>query len=609
MMTTEKSYAAQTNDAELVAESLAGGRDAFRQIVERHQTLVCSLAYCATGSLTQSEDLAQETFISAWKQLAELREPSKLRPWLCGIARFVIGKELRRQGREPVHAAETLETVDELAASDPLPSERVISKEEQAILWHCVARIPEIYREPLVLFYREQQSIERVAEALELSEDAVKQRLARGRKLLQEQTLAYVEGALQNTNPSHAFTVGVLAALPLSATSAKAVTAGAAVKGSSTGKSVIALATLGTILLFYSLLAFLAFLGGCAGYGMSRACAMASKQCENATRFWRTVAAAFAACVFIPPLLFWSGLEALMRHLKWWGYGLFDMKFRLDVFCSLVVVALALWMRRCWHDFSRPQEVQQELGRRLKRRFTLWLSLGMVGPACLFGLVLLVMWCPTAGPVVKQHLSDIEFHAEVRKNNHERKYAGFLGTRDKDGSWTLEMYPRGIRGRLAFWGVANDSKLNESELIAGDENRVARPAIAANIYSREAWPLGWMLPFFLAPMGAVILLRQIGKRQWKAAAPGIAETLEQDYSKYGRMLLELRSDRMARRVFGDAFAAAFLLVFSANAFTAKGLYVVLFVGSVKGAFLGLVAGIGVLYLRTLRKVSKASVKF
>src|SRR5436853_3998438 len=148
MMTAERACAAEYDDADLVAESLAGGREAFRQIVERHQTLVCSLAYCATGSLTLSEDLAQETFISAWKQLAELREPSKLRAWLCGIARFVIGKELRRQGREPVHAAEALETITEFAAPEPLPSDRAISKEEAAILWHCVARIPEIYREP-----------------------------------------------------------------------------------------------------------------------------------------------------------------------------------------------------------------------------------------------------------------------------------------------------------------------------------------------------------------------------------------------------------------------------------------------------------------------------
>ena len=66
-------------DSELVTLSLAGDRDAFGRIVTRYQTLLCSLAYSATGSLSQSEDLAQETFVTAWRQLADLREPEKLR--------------------------------------------------------------------------------------------------------------------------------------------------------------------------------------------------------------------------------------------------------------------------------------------------------------------------------------------------------------------------------------------------------------------------------------------------------------------------------------------------------------------------------------------------
>src|SRR5208337_2617252 len=128
MMTSEAMHTAELGDADLVAESLSGNRDAFGQVVERYQTLISSLAYCATGNVSQSEDLAQETFLVAWRQLAELREPSKLRPWLCGIARFIICNELRQQGREPVHAAETLEAVNELAAPEPIPSERAMSK-------------------------------------------------------------------------------------------------------------------------------------------------------------------------------------------------------------------------------------------------------------------------------------------------------------------------------------------------------------------------------------------------------------------------------------------------------------------------------------------------
>src|SRR3954469_8105484 len=106
-----------SSDSELVTRSLAGNHDAFGGIVARYQSLLCSLAYSATGSLSQSEDLAQETFVAAWKQLADLREPAKLRPWLCRIARNLIFDSLRDQKREPVHAAESLDLLVDSAAS------------------------------------------------------------------------------------------------------------------------------------------------------------------------------------------------------------------------------------------------------------------------------------------------------------------------------------------------------------------------------------------------------------------------------------------------------------------------------------------------------------
>jgi RNA polymerase sigma factor (sigma-70 family) len=227
-----------TTDTDLVSQTLDGDRDAFGQIVSRYQSLICSLAYSATGNLGQSQDLAQETFITAWKHLRLLRERHKLRAWLCGIARGLIRKALRREWREPTHAAEPLDVAQESEAVEPLPSERAISKEEEAILWRSIERIPEIYREPLVLFYREHQSVEKVAAALDLSEDAVKQRLSRGRKLLHEEVLTFIEGALERSSPGKAFTIGVLAALPAFASSATAASLGvAAAKGAATTKA------------------------------------------------------------------------------------------------------------------------------------------------------------------------------------------------------------------------------------------------------------------------------------------------------------------------------------------------------------------------------------
>lgn len=248
MMTIKTMPIAATNDAELVDATLTGNREAFGQIVTRYQSLVCSLAYSATGSLGQSEDLAQETFITAWKHLRHLRERDKLRSWLCGIARNRINNFLRREGREPNHRAAPLDEVPDSPSPEPLPVEHTISQEEQAILWRSLERIPELYREPLVLFYREHRSIETVAAELELTEDAVKQRLSRGRKLLQEQVLAFVEGALARTNPGRAFTLGVLAALPATLmTSAKAFTLAAAAKGGAAAKSAGAMGLLGII--------------------------------------------------------------------------------------------------------------------------------------------------------------------------------------------------------------------------------------------------------------------------------------------------------------------------------------------------------------------------
>jgi hypothetical protein len=69
MMTNTTSTDNTDHDAELVARSLTGNRDAFGLIVSRYQSLVCSIAYSATGCLSRSEDLAQETFLTAWKQL------------------------------------------------------------------------------------------------------------------------------------------------------------------------------------------------------------------------------------------------------------------------------------------------------------------------------------------------------------------------------------------------------------------------------------------------------------------------------------------------------------------------------------------------------------
>jgi RNA polymerase sigma factor (sigma-70 family) len=278
---------APRDDAELVSASLAGDRNAFGQIVSRYQALVCSLAYSATGSIAQSEDMAQETFITAWKNLQNLRETSKLRAWLCGIARNLINHSLGRQEREPSHGAEPLDAAHEAPAAEAPPSEQAINREEQAILWRSLQQIPEIYREPLILFYREHQSIERVATALELSEDNVKQRLSRGRKLLQEHVAAFVAGALEQTTPGNAFTLNVLGALPALTAPAAAATLGAgasAAKGGVAAKAAASATFAGAILG-----PVVGIIGGWLGYKVNMENAESARERQFLTKLFRFV--------------------------------------------------------------------------------------------------------------------------------------------------------------------------------------------------------------------------------------------------------------------------------------------------------------------------------
>jgi hypothetical protein len=127
-------------------------------------------------------------------------------------------------------------------AGTPDPAEQLISQEERALVWQTLLQLPETYREPLILFYREEQSVRRVAENLGLSEEAARQRLSRGRQLLSDRVMAVVEKTLRDSAPSGVFVAGVMAALP--ALAPQAVSAGVIAAGGK-GSAAVKTALLG----------------------------------------------------------------------------------------------------------------------------------------------------------------------------------------------------------------------------------------------------------------------------------------------------------------------------------------------------------------------------
>lgn len=213
IMFGKRNKLAGATDLNLVNFSLGGDREAFCQIVSRYQNLLCSVAYSSIGDLKQSEDIAQEAFVEAWRKLDTLREPEKLKAWLCAILRFKISNHCRGQANHPVTGAEELQDhhFDNIKTEEM--DEVVIRQQHETLLWKALENIDPTYREPLILFYREQLSVELVAAELDLSVDTAKQRLSRGRKLLKRAMSSFVEDALQRSKPGVAFTAAVLVAI------------------------------------------------------------------------------------------------------------------------------------------------------------------------------------------------------------------------------------------------------------------------------------------------------------------------------------------------------------------------------------------------------------
>ncbi len=195
-------------DAELVEASRRGEREAFGALVSRYQDVVCAVSFSSTGNWALSQDVAQDTFIAAWHQLGQLRDVRRLRSWLCGIARNLARKARKRTDREAA-------VDDDIAAVDGNPFDAAAQAEVDRVVREALARIPESYRETLVLYYCENRSIRDVAAALGVSQDAAMQRLTRGRRYLASGVSELVERSLRGARPKKGLAAAVLGALSL----------------------------------------------------------------------------------------------------------------------------------------------------------------------------------------------------------------------------------------------------------------------------------------------------------------------------------------------------------------------------------------------------------
>jgi RNA polymerase sigma factor (sigma-70 family) len=202
-----------------VRAAAQGDPEAFARLVDATRTLVCSIALAILRDVEASQDVAQDVFLAAWRELGKLRNPASFLPWLRQMTRNRAHHVLR--GRVRLRRVISDAEADDMlaAASDPRPGspDRLLAAEEERLLAEALDELSDDAREVVTLYYREGRSVRQVADLLGLREEAVKQRLSRARSRLRETMLDRLGTALQRTAPGAAFTAAVMTALSLSA--------------------------------------------------------------------------------------------------------------------------------------------------------------------------------------------------------------------------------------------------------------------------------------------------------------------------------------------------------------------------------------------------------
>ena len=205
-----------TLDRDLPAAA-GGCQQSYGRIVQACQNTVTAIALAITRDVQASEDIAQEAFIKAWQQLNQLNSPASFLPWLRQITRNLARDWLRANRGRPL-SGEAAEIAISMAA-DPGPSapDYLQRVEEELAAEEIISALPEDSRETLLLYYREGQRSQQVADLLGLSDAAVRKRLSRARASVREEMLRRFGEFARGSAPSAAFATTVVSMVMVAA--------------------------------------------------------------------------------------------------------------------------------------------------------------------------------------------------------------------------------------------------------------------------------------------------------------------------------------------------------------------------------------------------------
>lgn len=166
-----------------IERARAGDQEAFAHLVEAYQVAVYNLAYRMLGNASEAEDAAQETFLRAYSRLSTYQPDKRFSTWLLAIASHYCIDCLRRQRF-------TWLSLDDLppwrwpSSKEDQPEEKVLQQERRDEVREMLDQLPAQYRAAVILRYWYDLSYREIAEVMGTTENAIKSRLHRARKML-----------------------------------------------------------------------------------------------------------------------------------------------------------------------------------------------------------------------------------------------------------------------------------------------------------------------------------------------------------------------------------------------------------------------------------------
>jgi len=191
----------QTTDVATVSRARAGDSDAFRLLVEQHSRLVFRVAYRMTGNEHDADDVVQETFLRAYKQLGRFEERANFGTWLHRIAVNCALDLLRSRGRLDRHYGgdpEEAEMMGAISSSDPQQDRLLLSAELRSHVTAAMEKLSGNERTAFVLRHFEGMPVEEIGKTLGIQVNAAKHTIFRAVRKLRESLEPFVRSSTCN---------------------------------------------------------------------------------------------------------------------------------------------------------------------------------------------------------------------------------------------------------------------------------------------------------------------------------------------------------------------------------------------------------------------------